>query len=355
MNVFENKSEVGALAPVSLALGFFDGLHIGHQQLIARCREDAGRSGRACAVFTFRENPRNVMAGRTVVPRLQTRAEKLAQLEKLGVEYVFDFAFEDGFHTMPPQAFAQELLAVCFHAEAVFCGFNFRFGKNAAGDADTLIELGGRFGYGVHVLDPVRVPTGHDDGHSGVACHGGGPIGAACHGDSPSGAVVSPEGVLCAPWRAGASGPTVSSTLIRGLIAEGRIEEANALLGRPYALSGMAVKGNGIGRTLGFATANFEPDPAMALPALGVYVAETLLDGVPHPSVLNIGKRPTVGGDRVLVETHLLDLDWELYDQELTVRFLKMLRAERKFESLQELRDAVAHNKSEAEAWFAGK
>ncbi|MCL2493251.1 MAG: bifunctional riboflavin kinase/FMN adenylyltransferase [Clostridiales bacterium] len=333
MKIYEKESEIGALPMTSLALGFFDGLHIGHQQLIARCREDAKRSGRACAVFTFRENPRNVMAGRTVAPRLQTRIDKHAMLEKLGVEVLFDFAFEDGFHTMPSQVFAQELLVRRFRAQTVFCGFNFRFGKNAAGDADMLIELGQHLGYGVHVLDPVRMTVG--DNPEALSAN-----------NTPG--VSAKE--TATPY---SSGPTVSSTLIRQLIAEGRVEMAADLLGRPYALSGTAVRGNGLGRTLGFPTANFKPDSDMALPAFGVYAAKTLLNGISHPSVLNIGKRPTVDGDRILAETHLLDMDRELYGEELTVCFLKMLRAERKFESLQELRDAIAQNKREAEDWFA--
>jgi riboflavin kinase/FMN adenylyltransferase len=305
MEIFEEIHSIGNIKETAVALGFFDGVHLGHRALLARCAEEARAAGLASAVFTFREHPQNVMSGRRLVKRLLPPQDKLAVFESLGIDYVFNLAFEEGFHTMPPARFAKTLLCGVFRAKIVICGFNFHFGKNASGDSAALQGLGGKDGFAVRIIDPVIL-----------------------------------------------RGETISSSLIRRRIAEGRITDANAMLGRPYALKGVVAEGNRLGRELGFPTANFALDPVMAQPAFGVYTADTVVGGRALPSVVNIGVKPTVGGHKKLVETHILDFHEDIYGKDIRVDFLRMQRTEQKFANLKALAACIAKDKSDAELFF---
>ncbi|MDR1796155.1 MAG: riboflavin biosynthesis protein RibF [Clostridiales Family XIII bacterium] len=320
MEIYTRIRDIRNIAPSSVALGYFDGLHIGHRTLISKCLEDAEKHGRLGAVFTFREHPKNVLAGRIAVTRLLSPEDKHRALAEMGVDCLFELPFEAGFHQMPPEVFARDLVAGAFHARAAFCGFNFHFGKNAAGDADSLIDFGEAWGYQTYVLDPVHIRT-----EKGVP-----------------------------------TTQTVSSTLIRERIKSGRVEEAGRLLGGAYSLSGVATPGKQLGRMLGFPTANFPLSPAMTPPAPGVYITRTAVafeaGACPavFPSVTNVGVNPTTDQPHgAMVETHLLDWDGELYGKALRVQFLRMLRPEQKFENLDALKAAIAKNAQEARDYFA--
>ena len=307
MEVCRSLEEIVSRRPSAVALGFFDGLHIGHQTLIAQCVALAKGRGLSACVFTFSEHPKNVMGGKLSVPRLQTEKEKLERLSAFGVDRVFDFDFADGFHAMSPESFAQSLLKEAFSAEAVFCGFNFRFGAEASGNTEALREYGKKFGFETHVVDPVYV-----------------------------------------------SGKLVSSSLIRHCVNSGEADAASMLLGRDYGLSGVVEKGKKLGREFGFPTANINPAEGMALPAYGVYVTATLANGTLYPSVSNVGVNPTVSeGVPVRVETHLLETDISLYGEEITVFFKKMLREERRFENEKALFAQIATDAESARAFFA--
>ena len=305
--VYGNEAEIGKGRPSAVTLGFFDGLHIGHTALISRCVDFARMHGLSADVFTFRDNPRNVMTGKLAVPRLLSETEKLKRLKALGVDRIFDFDFADGFHAMPPEAFAKNLIKEAFRAEAVFCGADFRFGANASGDAARLRALGREYGFEVYILDSVNL-----DGH------------------------------------------IVSSTLIRHLVNSGETERASRFLGRKYGLSGVVEKGKEIGRGFGFPTANIFPDPRLTLPARGVYVTETLAKGAVYNSVSNVGVNPTIAeGNAVRVEAHLLDHDVSLYGEKITVLFRKMLRPERRFENIEALKRQVSSDIEAARQFFA--
>ena len=310
METCRSTSDIKAPAPPSaVALGFFDGLHLGHAALVSRTVGFARANGLSACVFTFREHPANVMNGRLIVPRLLGEGEKLNRLAALGVDRVYDFDFADGFHTMPPGDFASDLLKGAFAAEAVFCGFNFRFGAEAAGDTAALKGFGDVFGFGTHVLDPVYI-----------------------------------------------AGRLVSSTLIRRCVNSGDVEPAARLLGRDFSLGGRVEAGRGLGQSLGFPTANFHPAPDLTLPAHGVYVTETRVDGAPRPSISNIGVAPTiVSGGALRVETHLLDSNPSLYGKEIEVCFKKMLRKERRFENEGALKRQIASDTETARLFFATK
>jgi len=306
MEIYRSLSEITVRRPSAVALGFFDGLHPGHVELITRTVTFANARGLSADIFTFREHPKNVMSGRMAVPRLLTGTEKLERLSALGVARVYDFNFADGFHTMPPEVFARSLLKEAFCAEAVFCGFNFHFGAEAAGDTAALKGFGEAFGFDAWVIEPVYA------------------------GDK-----------------------LVSSSLIRSEVSSGDVESAALMLGESYTLSGVVEEGQKLGRTFGFPTANILPDPELTLPARGVYVTETLVDGRRYSSVSNVGVNPTVSEENaVRIETHLLDTNQELYGENITISFKKMLRTERRFESADALTRQIAADAESARRYF---
>ena len=310
MEVFRSISDIkGPAPPSAVALGFFDGLHLGHAALISRTAEYAASRGLSPAVFTFNEHPANIMRGKLAVPRLLTEDEKLERLSALGIDRVYDFDFSDGFHSMEPEAFASALLKEAFSAETVFCGFNFRFGAEAAGDTAALESYGKTFGFEANIMDPVYV-----------------------------------------------AGRLVSSTLIRRCINAGDVEPAARLLGREYSLAGTVEKGRSLGKSFGFPTANFIPPAGICLPAHGVYITEAVIDSTTYPSVSNIGTAPTIeGGGAVRAETHILDFDAPLYGQQITIAFKKMLRKERHFENEEALMRQIANDKEAANLFFLRK
>ena len=306
MEIYQSVDEINEQKPSAIALGFFDGLHLGHTALLTECVEFAKEHGLSADVFTFRDHPKNIMSGKMLIPRLMPEPEKLDRLKVLGVDRVFDFDFEDHFHTMPPEDFAKTLLADAFCAKAVFCGFNFRFGANAAGTPGILKQIGEGIGFDTFIMDPVYV-----------------------------------------------AGRLVSSTLIRRCINSGDVEPAGRLLGREYSLSGIVEKGRGLGQGFGFPTANFYPDMDMTLPAHGVYITETAADGEIYPSVSNVGICPTIKIEGSLrIETHLLDRDIDLYGKVITVLFKKMLRKERRFEGEEALKKQIAADAFAARQYF---
>ena len=307
MDVFRSKEEIVSKRPAAVALGFFDGLHIGHVELITKCVDFAKSSGLSADVFTFQDHPRNILSGKLIIPRLLTESEKLKYLEELGVDRVYNFDFSDGFHTMPPFDFAKGFLWDLFTAEAVFCGFDYHFGAGASGDSKALSDFGDNIGYETYILDPVYVEK-----------------------------------------------RLVSSSLIRRCINSGEVEPAGRLLGRDYGFTGLVEKGRELGRSFGFPTANIVPDPDLTLPARGVYVTETYENGICHPSVTNVGINPTVSGGKAVVriETHLLDTDCSLYEKEISVFFKKMLRKERRFESKDALVRQIAKDEEKARLYF---
>jgi riboflavin kinase/FMN adenylyltransferase len=326
MKIFTDLKQIHNIPPTAIALGNFDGVHLGHAKLIRNAVRYAASRGLAPAVFTFSNHPYNVLKGETLIRSVTTESDKERLLESLGVEYLFSLSFDEGFHTMPPQAFVDDLLLGAFRARAVFCGFNFRFGAEAAGDPELLRTAGAAEGFDVSVMEPYRV------------------------GDT-----------------------LVSSTMIRALIETGDVAAAAEFLGRPFALSGEIARGNGIGRGLGFPTANIGLPDGLVVPAYGVYVTESRLDGgdgeggagsgtqdknEPSPfrpgegglrSVTNVGVRPTIGDDRLLAETHIFGAsDADLYGHALRVNFLAMIRPERRFANVDELKAQVERDKRAA-------
>ncbi len=286
---------------VSCAIGNFDGVHLGHKALIslAAARQNTSKS----AVWTFAEPSSRFLNGRLGL--LSTMEERLSLFRKLGIDIVFIEDFEN-VRDMEADIFAKEILYRRCHVRAAVCGFNFRYGKNAAGTAETLSEAFRALGASVTVMPPYQI-----------------------------------------------GGVTVSSSEIRAALAAGDVETAAAMLGRPYSLTGEVVAGKKLGHLLGFPTANQRFPEGRAVPRFGVYAVRAVVDGHTYPGVANVGVRPTVENtENVNCETHILRFDGDLYGKTIRVEFCRFLRPEKKFESPEALREAVMHNIGETAEYF---
>lgn len=305
MKLFTGKNEIMDICPTAVALGNFDGVHLGHQSLIRRTVAYAKAQGLAPAVFTFSNHPKNVIMGRAAVRSIVSPEMKVRLIADLGVDYIFSIPFDKSFHSMSPEAFVEDLLLNTFRAEAVSCGFNFHFGADASGNTVTLEETAGNAGFALEVMEPFIV----DD-------------------------------VL------------VSSSLIRKFIQTGQVDKCPKYLGRPYIVPGKVIRGKRLGSKLGFPTANLALPKDMICPPFGVYITAAHLDGRTLPSVTNVGVRPTIGDERLLVETHIFGIDENLYDRDLNISFIRKIRNELRFESVEALRSQVELDKETARAYW---
>lgn len=292
----------------AVALGFFDGLHLGHQALLRRTVEQAAGQGLSPALLTFDRSPREFVTG-TPVPLLTTAEERCRTVETLfpGVE-VITVPFDRAMMTMAWEDFVEMLAGPC-RARWLVAGHDFRFGHKNTGNADLLREKAAALGLGCDIIPAVQL-----------------------------------------------DGITVSSTYIRALLERGETEAAARFLGRPFVLSGPVRHGKRLGSSrLDAPTINVVPDERQLVPAFGVYTAWVTVDGRGSPAVTNVGVRPTVDTDGgVTVESHLLEPAGELYGAECRVEFLKMLRPEKRFESVEELRKQIARDTETARTYFAG-
>lgn len=289
-----------------LAIGNFDGIHLGHQAILKNATDRAAKSGAVATALTFEPAPRKVLRPETAPKRLSTNEQRLEWFRVVGVEAAVVMPFTLELSKLSPAEFVEKILVAQLRVQTVLVGENFRFGHKQAGDAQLLRELGKHNGFAV-----VTIPSVH------------------------------------------AHGEVVSSTVIRREIAEGDVTQAGRLLGRPFVLTGEIVGGTGTGRKLAFPTLNLRPEQEL-LPASGVYITRTLLDGekTSRRSVSNIGMRPTFNGKSLSVETHLLDFTTEVSAERMELRFWKRLRSEKKFSGPEELRAQIAKDTQSASRFF---
>ncbi len=276
-------------APVA-ALGNFDGVHRGHQKIIERVRRQAAERGGLPVAVTFDPHPARVLRPDKAPPLLMTFDQKLEAFDRAGIQAVAVVHFTPELARWEPDVFVETVLVDWLRVAEVWVGANFSFGRERSGTFTVLKTLGNDRGFRTGKIDPVRYKDF-----------------------------------------------VVSSTRIRHLIGEGRVDEAAALLGRQYFLDGVVVHGEARGRELGYPTANLRTTNDL-LPAFGIYATVAMVDGVHHPSVTSVGVRPTIGDNQVTVETFLLDAHLDLYDRPLRVAFVQWLREERRFDSLDALR-----------------
>lgn len=301
MKIFNNLEDIKNTEPAVIALGNFDGIHRGHRQLIMRAVKSARARRVKSAVFTFRQHPRNVLAGHTVVRNIVYPDVKVELIRELGVDYLFSVPFDNYLMHQPPGEFVRDVLQEKFHAVGTVCGFNFTYGYQAGGGAFDLVNEGGRYGF-----EAIIVPT----------------------------VTIGNE--------------IVSSTLIRKYVAEGNMEKAGELLGRDYSIRGTVIHGNEIGRTIGFPTCNITVDSSMVTPSNGVYFTHCIVDGEEYPSITNVGNKPTIGTYDKNIETNILDFDGDIYGHTVEIVFMKKHRTERKFSGIDELRKQLDADKQKA-------
>ena len=292
------------LHPV-LALGNFDGLHRGHMKIIERVRRVASERGATAVAMTFDPHPPRVVRPDKAPPLLMTKTQRLEALERAGVDGVAVVRFTPELSRWDPETFVRTVLVEWLHVAEVWVGANFLFGHDRAGNFSSLRGLGSRYGFRAEKIDPVRYKDF-----------------------------------------------VVSSTRIRRLISEGRVDEASALLGHPYTIDGTVVEGSHRGRDLGFPTANLATGNEL-IPPHGVYATTVRLEGVIYPSVTNVGIRPTFDDEpRTVIETHLLDVERDLYGRTLRLGFVQRLRDERRFESVDLLKAQVGADVQKARTLF---
>ncbi|MGE5371307.1 MAG: bifunctional riboflavin kinase/FAD synthetase [Solirubrobacterales bacterium] len=271
--------------PIVLALGNFDGVHVGHQRLIHGAIETARSKGGQSAVMVFDPHPLQVLAPSKAPKLLTNTLQKAALLEKLGLDFLIITPFSIEIAAWTPEYFVESILAETLHVDTVFVGYNYTFGQKASGNAAMLAEFGQRFGFDVQIVQPVKI-----DHH------------------------------------------TVSSSLVRKHYSRGDLESVMRFTGRFPVLEGIVVEGDRRGRTIGFPTANLMIPGEMALPGGGVYASVLLIDGIWRPAVTNVGTKPTFHeGHPISIETHVLDYKGDLYGRTLQLKLMHKLREEMKF------------------------
>ncbi len=293
--------------PSSVTIGSYDGLHVGHRDIIAETVRQARHNGLRSVVVTFEPHPRLVLDPGPSCPvrLLTTLDEKISLLDGSGVDLLLVVRFDRAFADRSSEWFISEVLCGLLDSRHVVIGYDHGFGHDRSGSERTLRALGGQCGFTVDVIGEVIV------------------------GQEP-----------------------VSSTRIRRLLLDGAIREANACLGTPYLMGGVVVEGQKLGRTIGFPTVNLQPPPCKLIPAHGVYVARTEIDGRSWPAMMNIGVRPTVSRQADLtVEAHILGWSGDLYGQELRFSLLDFLRHEQQFGSLEQLRARLEEDKKMVELY----
>jgi riboflavin kinase/FMN adenylyltransferase len=296
METLRSISELSELhGPLFLAIGVFDGMHLGHQAVISTSAEHARSVNGTPVVVTFDPHPEKVLRPASAPHLLTATQHKIGLIRDLGVGHLLIIAFDKQFAATEPEDFVHQLVKHSKPLREICVGHEWAFGKNRRGNLELLKKLGARFDFGVVGIPPVTV-----------------------------------------------NGEIVSSTTIRQAVEAGDLRKAAAMLGREYTILGTVVRGDDLGKKIGFPTANLSAHNEQ-FPPNGVYFAQAMLDGVIYPGVVNLGYRPTVSSEKHRVlEIHLFDFDRDIYGSDLEVRFVRYLRPEKKFESVDMLARQIA-------------
>jgi len=289
-------------APSAVALGAFDGIHLGHRAILGTAVTQARHDELRALACTFDRHPMEVLQPDRAPLPITTLEERLELIAETGINTTVVIPFTPAVAGIEAQTFVRDVLVGTLKAREIVVGFNHRFGRGARGDAKLLEALAATLGFRAHIVPALMV--------DGVA---------------------------------------VSSSEIRAALQRGDLPDAARLLGRPYSIRGEVVRGAGRGRTLGFPTANVKTDRPLGLP-VGVYVCRLTVGGRQHQAVVNVGFRPTFGETELAVEAHVLDFTGDLYDERVILTFLRRLREERKFPSVDALREQIALDVAAARA-----
>ena len=306
MKIFHGTENAKILRPTVLTLGVFDGLHLGHQRIMQTVVERARETKSVPTAITFDPHPRAVLFPENTPPLLQTLDQRLAAFEVLGIEQAIVIAFNEGFANQNAENFLSEVIHDRLQSKEVYSGKGFAFGKNRGGNIELLRKMSQELGFFADEVGEVSL-----------------------------------------------RGRRISSSKIRELLADGRVNRARAMLGRPYGIEGQIIRGDRRGRTIGFPTANLKPKNRV-IPKYGVYATAILIEGVWRKAITNVGVRPTFKNDsEPSIETYIFDFKGDLYGDVLRVRFLHRIRDERKFSGIEEIKTQIQKDTETALDYFS--
>lgn len=290
---------------IACALGFFDGVHIGHQNLFTKLKEFSEQYKLKSMVFTFEKHPLTLINNKNAPLLIMDNDTKTREFNRFGFDIVNYNPIDISFLNMEPEDFLNEILIKKFNVKAIVTGFNFTFGFRGRGDARLITDFSRNLGLHVSIVPPVCI-----------------------------------DGIV------------VSSSIIRNFISSGNIIMANKFLGRTYSLTGTVVHGKGRGHTMGFPTANVLFDKDLVIPKNGVYITKTVVGQECNVSITNIGHNPTFGDNPISVETHIFGYDQDIYGQNIRVEFYDRLRDERVFSDKEDLSRQIDSDMAEALRYF---
>lgn len=306
MKVYHSIFDFIASGKSVVTLGTFDGVHVGHKKIIGKLLKSAQVDQLQTVMITFAQHPRNVLNSSDSIKLLNTTEEKIQLLEKQGIDHLVVLNFDSSLSELTGEEFVKNILVDKFNLQKIIIGYDHRFGKNRASDIHDLIYFGKKYHFDVEQISAEEINE-----------------------------------------------ITISSTKIRQAILEGEIALANQYLGYEYSFSGIVVKGNQLGRTIGFPTANIQMNNSQKIiPKIGVYIVQGSWDGKAVRGMMNIGTKPTVDGRNISIEVHFFDLNEDLYDKEITISVFKYLREEQKFDSIEALKGQLALDQQAALSFF---
>lgn len=311
MQVHHGINHLPAFKHAVLTTGMFDGVHIAHQRLLATINTRAKEQHSESVLITFWPHPQMILDNehRKPLHLLNTLEEKIQNLERTGIDHLVVVPFDLSFAKMSAEDYIENFLVKHFKPKTIVIGFNHRFGFQRKGDVNLLQQFGIKHQYSVMEFDQQIEES-----------------------------------------------ISISSTNVRKAVAEGMMEEAEMLLGNAYSLAGIVIKGQQVGRTIQFPTANLQMNNKDKLiPKIGVYCVKVQINGIEHQGMMNIGMRPTVDGRSLSLEVHIFNFDQDIYDSEITIKFLHRLRDETKFESIAALKEQLELDKKNCLHFFQTK
>jgi riboflavin kinase/FMN adenylyltransferase len=294
--IYGKNTDVVLEKPTGVGLGNFDGLHIGHMALINTTISESRIIGLNSLVYTFTKHPETILRKGLFTPLLTSPGKKVELLSQTPLNCIFFDEFDENYSRMSAEEFVAKILVDKLGVKLAVAGYNYTFGYKGQGNVDFLKEMGKKYNFRVIEIPPVKIDN-----------------------------------------------EVVSSTVIRRYVSKGGMDRVFKLLGRHYSITGKVVSGRRIGGTLGFPTANIHPEDYLILPEHGVYITRTLLEKKLYSSITNIGRNPTIEDQqKIIVETHILDFDEDIYGRNIEVFFYEKLRGEKKFKDVNELAAQIA-------------
>jgi riboflavin kinase/FMN adenylyltransferase len=302
LKIFNSIESFNATKPTIVTIGTFDGVHLGHQKIVAQITKNAHALNCDSLVLTFFPHPRMVLQESTEMKQLNTLNEKIALLDNLGIDNLVIHPFDKEFSRLTAEEFVKKVLVDVFKIKKIIIGHDHRFGRNRTATIDDLINFGETYGFEVEQISAKEINE-----------------------------------------------VSISSTKIRNALLEGNTELAANYLGYDYSLTGIIFKGKQLGRTIGYPTANITIEEDYKLiPNNGVYIAKSVLNGKTVFGMMNIGTRPTVDGTKQTIEINFFDFKQDLYGQKITISLLHRMRSEQKFESIDALKNQLGKDKKTA-------